>query len=213
MVEAGADVRYTPNSDPACPSYISPQSACPTNPNKVWLHHKFVVIDYGTDHPVVITGSHNLSDVAEKQNDDALLVIRDRAVAERYYRIFREAYDHPQTLGKNRQMADLSALAITAVKPSTDPSEAPIVEIANWGEKTVSLAGIELWNRQRSVALSSGTLAAGERLAVIIGSSDGNEGLSTASVVIPDDESTHSPLIFIAAVPSDNMASMELWAS
>ena len=49
--------------------------------------------------PVVLTGSHNMSDTAEQVNDETLVVVHDRAVAEQYYRMFREVYDHPQTLG------------------------------------------------------------------------------------------------------------------
>ena len=86
-------------------------AAAPKNPNKVWLHHKFIVIDYGTDHPVVITGSHNMSSSAEQQNDETLIVIRDRAIVESYYRMFSETYEHPQTEGEQRSTDGLPALA------------------------------------------------------------------------------------------------------
>ncbi|MBI2894872.1 MAG: hypothetical protein HYY06_15055 [Deltaproteobacteria bacterium] len=169
LLEAGADIRYTPNSDPECPAWITPRRLCPKNPNKVWLHHKFILIDYGTDHPVVITGSHNLSLSAEKQNDEALVVIRDRAVAEVYYRIFRETFDHPQTLGERRQMADLPALAITEVRGSAAPAATQFVEIANLGDAPASLEGLELWNRS-TVRPLRGELAAGARAVVVVGS-------------------------------------------
>jgi phosphatidylserine/phosphatidylglycerophosphate/cardiolipin synthase-like enzyme len=171
MIEGGADVRYTPNSDPTCPAYVTPRYACPRNPNKVWLHHKFVLVDYGTDHPVVLTGSHNMSQSAEEKNDEALVVIRDRAVAESYYRIFREAYDHPQTMGVNRDTAGLPALAITEVLPSADGAHPQFVEIANVGTEPVALAGVELWNRvDAPLAIESGEiLAPGEHAVVAFG--------------------------------------------
>jgi hypothetical protein len=168
ILEAGGDVRYTPNSDPGC--NITPDRLCPINPDKVWLHHKFVVIDYGTDHAVVITGSHNMSDSAEGQNDETLVVLRDRAVAEAYYRIFREAFDHPQTMGAARQTSEMPGIAITEVRGSTDPNETQWVEIANFGTTEASLEGLELWNRHTAFSLdSTDTLAPGDRAVIVIG--------------------------------------------
>lgn len=165
MTEAGADVRITPNSNPECPSYVSPRYTCPTNPNKVWLHHKFVVIDYGTDHPVVITGSHNLSASAEDKNDESLLVIRDRAIAEAYFRIFYETYEHPQTEGVHRLTDGLPPLAITEVLASVEPDAPQLVEITNVSDEPVSLAGLELWNRRdQAVALGDISVEPGARV-------------------------------------------------
>lgn len=166
---AGADIRATPNSDPECPAYVKPKTKCPRNPNKVWLHHKFVIVDYGTDHAAVITGSHNMSDSAELQNDEGLVVIRDRAVAEAYYRFFREAYDHPQTEGSRRVQADLPALAISEVKPSADPAEGQFVELANLGDEPASLAGLSLWNRSKAVEIGAVTLDPGARAVLAFG--------------------------------------------
>lgn len=41
------------------------------------VHSKVVVIDPFSDHPIVITGSHNPGPKASKTNDENLLVIRD----------------------------------------------------------------------------------------------------------------------------------------
>lgn len=167
MTEAGADVRITPNSNPECPAYVSPRYTCPENPNKVWLHHKFVVIDYGTDHPVVITGSHNLSASAEDKNDESLLVIRDRAIAEAYFRIFYETYEHPQNEGVHRLTDGLPPLAITEVLGSVDPDAQQLVEITNVSDERVSLAGLELWNRRdAALALGDISLEPGARVVV-----------------------------------------------
>ena len=190
ILEVG-DVRATPNSDPTCPAYVKPKTNCPKNPNKVWLHHKFVLIDYGTDHPVVLTGSHNMSDSAELQNDEALIVIRDRAVAEVYYRMFREAFDHPQTLGPKRDMKDLPALAITEVRGSADPGQAQFVEVQNLGESAANLQDLELWNRSSSVSLSGGTVAPGGRAVIAIGDSNSLGLPSGVPVVsVPADATT-----------------------
>jgi phosphatidylserine/phosphatidylglycerophosphate/cardiolipin synthase-like enzyme len=169
LLAGGADVRYTPNSDPDCPAYITPKTKCPKNPNKVWLHHKFLVVDYGTDHPVVITGSHNISKNAELQNDEAMVVVHDRAVAEEYYRVFRELFDNPQTLGQHRSYDGLPVLAITEVRPSADPTGQQFVEIANLGDERVSLEGLELWNRSTSAVLGTAELDPGERAVIAVG--------------------------------------------
>jgi phosphatidylserine/phosphatidylglycerophosphate/cardiolipin synthase-like enzyme len=169
LLDEGADVRYTPNGNPECPAYVKPKTKCPKNPNKVWLHHKFLVIDYATDHPVVVTGSHNMSANAEDQNDESLVVVHDRATAELYYRIFRETYDHPQTLGAHRATADLPTVAITEVRPSADPAGLAYVELANLGASAAELGGLVLWNRRESVALPSQSLAPGARALVVVG--------------------------------------------
>ncbi|MEJ7735543.1 MAG: phospholipase D-like domain-containing protein [Polyangiaceae bacterium] len=184
---AGADIRATPNSDPECPAYVKPKTKCPRNPNKVWLHHKFVIVDYGTEHAAVITGSHNMSDSAELQNDEGLVVIRDRAVAEAYYRFFREAFDHPQTLGPDRKQSDLPALAISEVKPSADPAGGQFVELANLGDEPVSLSGLSLWNRRAAVELGSATLEPGERAVLAFGSKpDVPSGVTVLSLEAAD---------------------------
>ena len=178
ILAAGADIRFTPNSDPACG--ITPNRMCPVNPDKVWLHHKFMVIDYGTDHAVVITGSHNLSDSAESQNDETLVVVRDRAVAEAYFRIFREAFDHPQTMGASRQTSEVAGIAITEVRGSADPAATQWVEIANFGAAPASLEGLELWNRRTAFDLdSTDTLEPGAKAVIVIGDS--------ADVDLPED--------------------------
>ncbi len=45
------------------------------------IHDKFIVIDFNSDHPVVVTGSSNLAAGGETNNGDNLLLIRDPDVA------------------------------------------------------------------------------------------------------------------------------------
>lgn len=60
----------------------------PTLPVGDILHHKFAVIDQQT----VITGSHNWSDAANRNNDENLLVIQSPTVAAHYNREFERLY-------------------------------------------------------------------------------------------------------------------------
>ena len=53
---------------------------------------------------------------------------------------------------------------------AADPTATQFVEIANMGSETVSLAGLELWNRRRqAVALPNESIEAGQRAVVVIG--------------------------------------------
>ena len=59
------------------------------------IHSKVLVIDPFTDHPVVITGSHNFSSTASKANDENYIIVRgDRTLAEAYAVNVFGAYAH-----------------------------------------------------------------------------------------------------------------------
>lgn len=108
---------------------------------RLWIHHKFLIVDYGTDDPVVITGSYNFSERAERENDEALYVIHDRRVAEAYYRIYRALYDG--SAGANTDTTDLATLTFTEVASGENAA----VELANYGDVAVPLAGLSLSDR------------------------------------------------------------------
>ena len=48
------------------------------------IHHKFVVVDFNTENPIVFTGSSNLASGGEESNGDNLLAINDPLVAQAY---------------------------------------------------------------------------------------------------------------------------------
>jgi phospholipase D len=56
-----------------------------TDNNSALMHHKFFVIDNST----VITGSFNPTKAADYSNDDNLVVIRNKAIAQQYAREFQ----------------------------------------------------------------------------------------------------------------------------
>jgi len=61
----------------------------------VYIHHKFVIIDAETDHPVIYTGSANMSKNALARNDENLLEIRNsRHLAAIYLAEFLRLYEH-----------------------------------------------------------------------------------------------------------------------
>lgn len=60
----------------------------------VTIHSKVVVIDPFSDSPWVLTGSHNMGPKASQFNDDNLLFVRDRKLAQEYAVNVMAVYDH-----------------------------------------------------------------------------------------------------------------------
>jgi phosphatidylserine/phosphatidylglycerophosphate/cardiolipin synthase-like enzyme len=71
------------------------------------LHSKTMVIDAGTDHPTIISGSFNWSASATQSNDEFLLVFRGERAAETYAAYFDDLYGVARDLGGDRLGADL----------------------------------------------------------------------------------------------------------
>ncbi len=65
------------------------------SPPDVHVHHKFILIDGETDHPVLYTGSANISSNSAYSNDENLLEIRGaRALSAVYLAEFMRLYEH-----------------------------------------------------------------------------------------------------------------------
>ena len=61
-----------------------------------FLHHKFLVVDAGTDSdPLVVTGSYNWTASAEDSNDENVVIVHDPGVALQYRRLFERRYATP----------------------------------------------------------------------------------------------------------------------
>jgi phosphatidylserine/phosphatidylglycerophosphate/cardiolipin synthase-like enzyme len=64
-------------------------------PKMVTIHSKVVVIDPFGDHPVVITGSHNLGQKASSKNDDNMNIIENNpSLASQFAANILSVYDH-----------------------------------------------------------------------------------------------------------------------
>jgi phosphatidylserine/phosphatidylglycerophosphate/cardiolipin synthase-like enzyme len=64
-------------------------------PSGILIHTKLVVVNFTSDAPIVISGSHNLSAAASEHNDENFLVIRgDTEVADCYGVEAMRLYDH-----------------------------------------------------------------------------------------------------------------------
>ncbi len=60
------------------------------------IHHKFVVVDFNGENPVVFTGSSNLAAGGEEANGDSLIAIRDPHIAGMYAVEAVRLFDHYQ---------------------------------------------------------------------------------------------------------------------
>ncbi|MBC7376588.1 MAG: phospholipase [Burkholderiaceae bacterium] len=60
----------------------------------VVIHHKFVIIDAEGDNPIVFTGSANMSENSEHNNDENLIELRDKHIAGIYLAEFMRLYEH-----------------------------------------------------------------------------------------------------------------------
>jgi phosphatidylserine/phosphatidylglycerophosphate/cardiolipin synthase-like enzyme len=59
------------------------------------IHHKFILIDAETDHPVIYTGSANMSNNSNYNNDENLIEIRHAPeIGKTYLAEFMRLYEH-----------------------------------------------------------------------------------------------------------------------
>ncbi len=85
-LELSRDCQYDPDNNP----WTNPINTVgiPNIPRGDKLHHKFAIID----NRIVITGSHNWSQAANYNNDEALLVIENPSIAVHFEREFERLY-------------------------------------------------------------------------------------------------------------------------
>jgi phosphatidylserine/phosphatidylglycerophosphate/cardiolipin synthase-like enzyme len=56
------------------------------------MHHKFIILDGET----TVAGSFNFSDGADKQNDENVVIIRSRSIAQQFEQEFQRVYGAAQ---------------------------------------------------------------------------------------------------------------------
>jgi hypothetical protein len=85
----------------------------------ILIHTKLVVLDFTSDAPTVISGSHNLSAAASGGNDENFLVIRgDAEVADCYGVELMRLYDHYRFRWHRKQGSDGAAAADPCPRPA-----------------------------------------------------------------------------------------------
>src|SRR5262249_38757361 len=72
----------------------------------ILIHTKVVVVDFTSDHPAVISGSHNLSNPASEKNDENYLIIQGNTdLADSYGVEVMRIYDHYRARWVEEQVA------------------------------------------------------------------------------------------------------------
>jgi len=91
----------------------------------ILIHTKLIVVDFTSDAPVVISGSHNLSQSASEGNDENYLILRgDTDVADSYGCELMRLYDHYRfrfRAAKEDKTAKTKPLALTPDDSWTNP--------------------------------------------------------------------------------------------
>lgn len=87
------------NPQPVSPAVIGenipePFKKEPVGGGGIRMHHKFLVMDFNTEDARVYLGSYNFSGVADSQNGENLLLIKDRKVATSYMIEALRIFDH-----------------------------------------------------------------------------------------------------------------------
>ena len=91
----------------------------------VVIHHKFVVIDAEGDNPVVYTGSANMSENSEHNNDENRIELKDRHIARVYLAEFMRLYEHYRA----------RAIAIKDAKKPADKRRLALQDSRKWANK------------------------------------------------------------------------------
>ena len=85
----------------------------------ILIHTKIVVVDFTTDSPVIISGSHNLSGPASEKNDENYLVIQGNTdLADSYGVEVMRIYDHYRARWVAQEMAKKRSAVMGTLQPS-----------------------------------------------------------------------------------------------
>lgn len=76
------------------------------------IHHKFVVVDFNGENPVVFAGSSNLAKGGEESNGDNLLAFRDAAIASTYAVEAIRLIDHYRFRGAMKEATEVKPLKL-----------------------------------------------------------------------------------------------------
>jgi len=111
----------------------------------VVIHHKFVVIDAEGDNPIIYTGSANMSENSEHNNDENLIELRDKHIAGVYLAEFMRLYEHYRA----------RAIAIKDVGKKPGERRLALQGTRNWADKYYKEGSPEAKAR---IAMANGSL-------------------------------------------------------
>ncbi|MEK6917308.1 MAG: phospholipase D-like domain-containing protein [Nanoarchaeota archaeon] len=115
--------------------------------NPYTMHHKVFIIDNKT----VITGSYNPTQNANENNDENILIIHDKATAEKFISEFERVYNFEESFPN--KIGDLILHRIMYDAEGSDEGK-EYIEIKNIGNKTIDLGYYFLSNNITNYRLS-----------------------------------------------------------
>lgn len=96
----------------------------PTGGGGVFMHHKFIVLDFDKPTARVYMGSYNFSESSDRKNGENLLLIRDRRVATSYMVEALRIFDHYHFRASEAK-AQAARKALTLQRPPRQAGEVP----------------------------------------------------------------------------------------
>jgi hypothetical protein len=96
----------------------------PTGGGGVFMHHKFIVLDFDKPTARVYMGSYNFSQSADRKNGENLMLIRDRRVATSYMVEALRIFDHYHFRASEAK-AQASKKPLTLQRPPRQAGEVP----------------------------------------------------------------------------------------
>jgi phosphatidylserine/phosphatidylglycerophosphate/cardiolipin synthase-like enzyme len=119
--------------------------------SNIHIHTKLVVIDFTSDAPTVISGSHNLSHAASNDNDENYLILRGSSdVADCYGVELMRLYDHYRF----RWLESPDGKALAGAREDPCPGRAPgeLCPDDRWSAPYFDAGSLEAADRQRFAA-------------------------------------------------------------
>ncbi|MBI4872949.1 MAG: hypothetical protein HY814_15455 [Candidatus Riflebacteria bacterium] len=127
------------------------------------FHHKVFIIDAGTPHAKVVTGSQNASARGNNQNDENVLVLHDKATSELFMAEFNRVHQESTVVGavavydKDPVVGStLPALDVMINSNGIDVRRLKIEYPARWPLDPSQQVGISIWRAGRNVSKQVG---------------------------------------------------------
>jgi phosphatidylserine/phosphatidylglycerophosphate/cardiolipin synthase-like enzyme len=127
------------------------------------FHHKVFIVDAGTPHGIVITGSQNSSARGNNQNDENVLVMHDQLISNYYLEEYNRRHTESTVVGADAVYdkdplagSTLPAMDIMVTSNGVTPRRIKVEYPARWPLDPSQQVGISVWRNGRNVSKQVG---------------------------------------------------------
>lgn len=108
------------------------------------LHHKYMIVDQSNtaSDPIVLTGSHNWSSVADQKNDENTVIVHDASIANQYYQEFMGRWCERVGSSCLSGISELDNSHALTIYPNPAKSDFFITTEANGSPATINLLDV-----------------------------------------------------------------------